>query len=73
MASFISVLIIYINGDGAGFEVIEDDDGIIEDTTHIGVQNVRYRVEALCNGSLKPEGCPDVGAVVEIRIPAKTR
>ena len=39
--------------------------------SHIGLSNVRERIEKLCGGTLTLESKPDVGTTVTIRIPAE--
>lgn len=63
------------------YEVIVEDDGVgfdagaplsEEDTPHIGITNVRCRVEELVNGSVDIESGPKKGTKVTIRIPKMT-
>ncbi len=63
------------------YEVIVEDDGVgfdagaplsEEDTPHIGITNVRCRVEELVNGSVDIESGPEKGTKVTIRIPKMT-
>ncbi|MCR4999735.1 MAG: histidine kinase [Lachnospiraceae bacterium] len=63
---------------GAFYELLVQDDGVgydtnqvpIEDSrSHIGVENVRKRLEALCKGTLEIESTPGIGTTAIIRIP----
>lgn len=57
--------VIQIRDNGVGYtEQIENND-----KQHIGITNARYRLEALCNGTLVVTGAPDKGSLCEIRIP----
>ncbi len=60
---------ITIRDNGKGFDVrlIERADG-----THIGIRNVRARVEQICGGTLTVESAPDRGVTVTIRLPGQT-
>lgn len=60
------------------YELIVEDDGIgfdtsssrvDDETTHIGITNVRNRVEELVNGTVDIESTPGKGTKVTIRIP----
>jgi sensor histidine kinase YesM len=60
------------------YELIVQDDGVGYDTqkvpkndsrSHVGVENVRSRLKALCNGSLEIESTPEIGTTAIIRIP----
>lgn len=56
-----------ITDDGVGFEpaaVLPGEMG------HMGIENVRARLEALCGGTLTVESAPDEGTTVVIEIPA---
>ncbi len=57
---------IVISDNGKGFDValLKTADG-----THIGVRNVKERVEKMCGGTLTLESIPDRGTTVTIRIP----
>jgi len=59
---------ITVHDNGIGFNVsaAENDDG-----THIGLQNVRERVESMCGGTLTLESVIDEGTTVTILIPEK--
>jgi LytS/YehU family sensor histidine kinase len=55
-----------IEDDGVGFDPeTYMDDG----RKHIGIANVKYRLEVLCGGSVEIKSQKDVGTVVTIRIP----
>lgn len=59
------------------FVVTVEDDGVGFDTTaepdtsrpHVGMQNVRQRVETMCGGTLTVQSTPGVGTTSVIRIP----
>lgn len=57
---------IVIRDNGKGF-----DAGIIDraDGSHIGVRNVRERLERLCNGTMTIESVPGEGTAITLRIP----
>ena len=55
-----------------------EDDGVGFDTTvlqdprkHIGIRNIRARLEAMCDGILTVESTPGVGTVATVMIPKK--
>ncbi|MEA5049964.1 MAG: histidine kinase [Oscillospiraceae bacterium] len=60
-----------------GFEIVVEDDGVGFDPmqphedgrTHIGIQNVRERLERMCGGSLIIDTQPGIGTRAVIRIP----
>ena len=58
------VIVIKDNGKGFDTEAAANADG-----THIGIQNVRERVEKICGGSLDIESVPGKGTTVTIKIP----
>ncbi|MBR3095248.1 MAG: histidine kinase [Clostridia bacterium] len=58
--------VVTIRDNGIGFD---PEAALCGDETHIGIQNVRERIERLCGGSLTIESRPDAGACVTIRIP----
>lgn len=61
-------------------EVIDDGVGFSEDTDcekkdgrkHIGLSNLRKRLELMCGGTLETESEPDKGTLARIRIPIYT-
>ena len=57
--------VIRIVDDGVGYVKKEFDDG----RKHIGIENARYRLETLCNGTLTITGIQGIGTTCEIRIP----
>ena len=59
---------IIIEDNGIGFDVkkVENVDG-----GHIGIRNVRERIEKMCGGTLTLESREGVGSTVTIRIPQK--
>ncbi len=58
---------ILIRDNGIGFDVAKLD---AEDRSHVGLRNVRKRIESMCAGTLTVESRPDEGTAVTIRIPA---
>ena len=59
---------ITVRDNGRGFDVSALETA---DDTHIGLKNVRERVEQMCGGTLHVESEPGKGAAVTIRIPAR--
>ena len=57
---------IKIHDNGKGFDTQADAD---PQKTHIGIGNVRERIESMCAGTLQIESQPDAGTTVTIRIP----
>ena len=59
---------ITVRDNGIGFDVsaVETAEG-----KHIGIRNVRERIESLCRGTLTISSVPDEGTTVTIRIPRK--
>ncbi|MCR5641236.1 MAG: histidine kinase [Lachnospiraceae bacterium] len=68
---------IYTYDRGDNYEIIVSDDGVGFDPehakegsrSHIGVENVRKRLETLCHGTLEIESTMGVGTCAIIRIP----
>ena len=58
--------VICVRDNGKGFDPNNDYD---PDETHIGIQNVRGRIERLCGGTLEIDSAPGEGTTVTIRIP----
>ena len=58
---------ICVSDDGVGFNVSD----LTDTKKHIGLRNVRERLQAMCGGSLTIESQPGVGTRVLIRIPNK--
>ncbi|MBR5088574.1 MAG: hypothetical protein IK093_04020 [Ruminiclostridium sp.] len=58
---------IIIKGDGKGFDV---DAALNADKTHIGLRNVRERVEKICGGTFSVSSVIGEGSDIVIRIPA---
>lgn len=57
---------IVVEDNGAGF----DPQKIPEDgKNHVGIANVRSRLERMCGGTLKIESAPGKGTTVEIIVP----
>lgn len=57
-----------IADDGVGFDPdIKPDDGKL----HVGIQNVKQRLHAMCGGTLTIDSRPGEGTIVTIRIPKK--
>lgn len=60
--------LITVKDDGIGF----DPDKIKEDgRNHIGIRNVRSRLESMCNGSLEIESVVGKGTVATIKVPVE--
>ena len=51
---------------GRGFEPDELDK---QDGLHLGIRNVRERLEMMCGGSMDIQSAPDEGTTVVIRVP----
>ena len=58
--------VIEIRDNGKGFDVKAD---ALSDPTHIGIRNVRERIEQMCGGTLTIESVLDKGTTVLILIP----
>lgn len=58
--------IIKVTDDGVGFNA---DDTMSSERTHLGLSNVKSRLEALCGGTLEIQSSPKVGTTVTISIP----
>lgn len=57
---------VIVSDDGMGFDPAEQkDDG----RTHIGIENVRGRLAALCHGSLEIQSVPGTGTTAVITVP----
>lgn len=56
---------IVVEDDGVGIGAVDEKDGHV----HIGVENVRGRLSALCNGTLELQSKAGVGTTVTITIP----
>lgn len=59
-----SAYLVTVADDGLGFQA-----GPKEDRPHIGIENVRGRLAALCHASLNIESVPGMGTTVTISIP----
>ena len=53
-----------VKDNGVGFDVIE-----LEQNNHIGLRNIRSRLEAMCGGSLHIESIIGVGTKITVEIP----
>lgn len=51
--------------DGVGFDKAQE----IDERKHVGIKNIRGRIEAMCNGTLTIESTPGVGTTAYITIP----
>ena len=58
------VVIVCIEDDGVGFDMEKQDDRV-----HIGIENVRLRLEKLCQASMQIESKKGEGTRVTIRLP----
>ena len=61
---------IVVQDNGKGFDVRELED---LDESHIGIRNVRERLEKICGGTLTIDSRPGEGTTAVIRIPAEPR
>ena len=61
--------IVEVRDNGVGFDVSALEDG--REGEHIGLSNVRERVELMCGGTLQVESTPDEGTTVTLRIPGE--
>ena len=59
-------VIITIIDDGVGFKPNTPD---MDDRIYVGINNVRKRLLAMCNGTLELNSNPDVGTTAVIKIP----
>ncbi len=57
---------IVIKDDGVGFD---QNQQYSSNRTHVGIDNVRNRIESISNGTMKVESISEVGTKVTIRIP----
>lgn len=57
---------IVVSNNGIGFDVT---DLSFLDGTHIGIKNVKERIEKLCNGSMNIQSQIGMGTMITIRIP----
>ena len=55
---------ISVKDNGVGFDVIE-----LEETNHIGLRNIKSRLEAMCGGILHIESIIGVGSKITVEIP----
>ena len=60
-----SMFCVKVEDNGAGFNL----DNLKNDGKHIGLTNIRGRLETMCNGSLVIESKPGIGTKVLIQIP----
>ena len=61
-----SAYVVRVIDDGIGFNPMTSR---LNEGKHIGIRNVRTRLEILCRGTLEIEGEPGVGTTCEITIP----
>lgn len=54
-----------VEDDGVGFDKAE----VIDERKHVGIKNIRGRIEAMCNGTLTIESTPGIGTAAHITIP----
>jgi len=57
---------IVVTDDGTDFDTNRSPDS---DKPHIGIENVRYRLKSMCNGSLTIDSAPEQGTVAVITVP----
>ncbi|MDR2542047.1 MAG: histidine kinase [Treponema sp.] len=63
---FFESVVITVTDDGMGFNTEHD---VSDNRSHIGIENVRNRLKAMCGGSLEIQSEPGVGTTVTIIIP----
>ncbi len=61
---------ITVTDNGVGFDVSEKKK---DERTHVGIENVRSRLKAMCDGTLEIISVPGVGTTATISIPKKIR
>ena len=61
--------VVAVSDNGVGFQ--PQTSTVQEHRSHIGIENVRGRIEALCGGALNIQSVPDTGTTVTITIPKK--
>lgn len=54
-----------VEDDGVGFDKAQ----VIDERKHVGIKNIRGRIEAMCNGTLTIESTPGIGTTAYITIP----
>jgi LytS/YehU family sensor histidine kinase len=59
-----------IEDDGVGFN---PEEYMVDGKKHVGIANVKYRLELLCGGSLDIKSEKGVGSIVTIRIPKEKK
>ena len=60
--------VVVVEDDGVGFDpMLPHEDG----RTHIGISNVRNRIERMCGGTLVIVSTPNVGTVATITLPKR--
>ena len=62
---------IMISDNGKGFDTDAYEKEKASDGSHIGLANVKERIEKMCHGTFSIESIPDEGTTVTIHIPAK--
>ena len=60
---------VIVEDDGVGF----DTDVLLDERKHVGIRNIRGRLEAMVNGTLEIESKEDVGTTVLIKIPKEAK
>ncbi|MGN0319661.1 MAG: sensor histidine kinase [Lachnospira sp.] len=61
------IIYIIVSDDGVGFDV----DKINDESIHIGINNVRQRLEDICNGNLEIHSTAGRGTMVVVTLPQK--
>ena len=56
---------VYVKDDGIGF----DQNAFVDEKKHIGIKNIRERIEAVCGGTLTINSIPGMGTTARITIP----
>ena len=59
--------VIEVEDDGTGFRGVTT--GMEDETSHVGLSNLRERLELMCKGVLEIESEPGKGTLARIRIP----
>ena len=63
---------ITVSDNGIGFDV-STQDLTVEGSEHIGLKNVKERIETMCSGTFEIESRIDEGTVVTITVPKRTK
>lgn len=58
-----------VEDNGVGFDAA----AVLDDRSHVGLRNIRGRIEVMCGGTLTVESTPGIGTKVWISIPKKEK